>query len=68
MQLLVQDCLDPSRATEIFSVPKRRIFALPRKLYATEIKVDYSTSTVLEAASAPRGKIESVRTHSEVIE
>ena len=30
MQLLVQNCLDPSRATEIFSVPKRRIFALPK--------------------------------------
>ena len=28
MQLLVQNCLDPSRATEIFSVLKRRIFAL----------------------------------------
>ena len=27
MQLLV---LDPSHATEIFSVPKRRIFALPK--------------------------------------
>ena len=28
MQLLVQNCLDrPSRATEIVSVPKRRIFA-----------------------------------------
>ena len=30
MQLLVQNRLDPSRATEIFSVPKRRIFALPK--------------------------------------
>ena len=30
MQLLVQNCLDPCRATEIFSVPKRRIFALPK--------------------------------------
>ena len=30
MQLLVQICLDPSRATEIFSVPKQRIFALPK--------------------------------------
>ena len=30
MLLLVQNCLDPSRATEIFSVPKRRIFALPK--------------------------------------
>ena len=30
MQLLVQNCLDPTRATEIFSVPKRRIFALPK--------------------------------------
>ena len=30
MQLLVQNCLDPSRATEIFSLPKRRIFALPK--------------------------------------
>ena len=30
MHLLVQNCLDPSRATEIFSVPKRRIFALPK--------------------------------------
>ena len=41
MQLLVQSCLDPSRANEIFSVPKRWIFTLP-KLYATKIKVDYS--------------------------
>ena len=41
MQLLVQNCLDLFRATEIFSVPKRQIFAL-QKLYATEIKVDYS--------------------------
>ena len=30
MQLFVQNCLDPSRATEIFSVPKRRIFAFPK--------------------------------------
>ena len=30
MQLLVQNCLDPSRATEIFSILKRRIFALPK--------------------------------------
>ena len=30
MQLLVQKCLDPCCATEIFSVPKRRIFALPK--------------------------------------
>ena len=30
MQLLVQNRLDPSRATDIFSVPKRRIFALPK--------------------------------------
>ena len=30
MQLLVQNCLDPSRATEIFSVPKRQIFAFPK--------------------------------------
>ena len=30
MQLLVQNCLDPSCATEIFSVPKRRIFAIPK--------------------------------------
>ena len=38
MQLLVQNFLDPSRATEFF-VPKRRIFAWP-KIYSTEIKVD----------------------------
>ena len=30
MQLLVQNCLGPSRATEIFSAPKRRIFSLPK--------------------------------------
>ena len=30
MQLLVQNCLDPSRATEIFSVPKRWMFASPK--------------------------------------
>ena len=30
MQLLVQNYLDPSRATEIFFAPKRRIFALPK--------------------------------------
>ena len=30
MQLLVQNCLDPSRATEIFSVLKRQIFSLPK--------------------------------------
>ena len=44
MQLLVRNRLDPSRATEIFSVTKRRFFAsaLYRKLHATEIKVDYS--------------------------
>ena len=30
MQLLVQNFLDLSRATEIFSVPKRQIFALPK--------------------------------------
>ena len=30
MQLLVQNRLDPSRATEIFSVPKRRIFAFAK--------------------------------------
>ena len=41
MRLLVQNGLDPSRATEIFSVPKRRIFAF-RKLHDTEIIVDYS--------------------------
>ena len=35
MQLLVKNCLDPSRATKIFSVPKW-------PMYATEIKVDYS--------------------------
>ena len=29
MQLLAQNCLDPSRATEIFSVLKRQIFAFP---------------------------------------
>ena len=40
MQLLVQNCLDPSRATEIFSVPKRRKFALP-KIVRYQIKVDY---------------------------
>ena len=42
MQLLVQNRLDidPSRATEIFSVPKRRIFALP-KIVRYWIKVDY---------------------------
>ena len=30
MQLNVQNSQDPSRATEVFSVPKRRIFALPK--------------------------------------
>ena len=30
MQLLVQNYLDPSRTTEIFFAPKRRIFALPK--------------------------------------
>ena len=30
MQLLVQSCLDPSRATEIFSVPNQRIFLKPK--------------------------------------
>ena len=41
MQLLVQNCLDPSRATEI-SPYRNGEFSLYRKLYATEIKVDYS--------------------------
>ena len=41
MQLLVQNCLDLSHATEIFSVPKRRIFALP-KIVRHRNKVDYS--------------------------
>ena len=40
LQLLV---LDPSRAAEIFSVYRNGEFSLSRKLYATEIKVDYST-------------------------
>ena len=30
MRLFVQNGLDPSRATEIFSVPKRQIFALSK--------------------------------------
>ena len=30
MQLLIQSCLDPSHATEIFSLPNRRIFSLPK--------------------------------------
>ena len=30
MQLLVQNRLDPSRATKIFSLTKRRIFTLPK--------------------------------------
>ena len=42
MQLLVQNCPDPSRATEIFFVPKQRFF-LYQKMYATEIKADHSS-------------------------
>ena len=30
MQLLAQNCLDPSRVTEIVSVPKRQNFAFPK--------------------------------------
>ena len=45
MQLLVQNCLDPSRATEIFSVPKRRIFALPKIVrYRNKSGLQYSTA------------------------
>ena len=47
MQLLVQNCLDPSRATEIFSVLKRRILTLPKIVRNTEIKVDCSEQTKL---------------------
>ena len=43
MQLLVQNCLDPSRATAIFSVPKRRIFALPKIVhYRNESGLQYT--------------------------
>ena len=45
MQLLVQNCLDPSRATEIFSVPKRRIFALPKIVrYRNKSGLQYTTT------------------------
>ena len=43
MQLFVQNCLDPSRATEIFSVPKRPIFALPKIVrYRNKSGLQYS--------------------------
>ena len=39
-----QKCLDPSRATEIFSVPKRRIFALPKIVrYRNKSGLQYSS-------------------------
>ena len=47
MQLLVQNYLDPSRATEIFFVPKRRIFALPKI-------VRYRNKSGLQYAETPQ--------------
>ena len=46
MQLLVQNCFDPSRATEIFSVPKRRIFALPKTVrYRNKCGLQYARTS-----------------------
>ena len=45
MQLFVQNCLDPFRATEIFSVPKRQIFALPKIVrYRNKSGLQYSNA------------------------
>ena len=41
MQLLAKTCLDPSRATEIFSITNLQIFSLP-KVVRYRNKVDYS--------------------------
>ena len=47
MQLLVQNCLDPSHATEIFPVPKRRIFALPKIVrYRNKSGLQYTTYSI----------------------
>ena len=45
MQLLVQSCLDPYHATEIFFVPNRRIFPLPKIVrYRNKSGLQYSNS------------------------
>ena len=47
MQLLVQNCLGPSHATEIFSAPKRRIFALPKIVrYRNRSGLQYTVNVV----------------------
>ena len=58
MQLLVNfDCLGSSHFTEIFSV-RNGEFSVYQKLYATEIKVDYSdhvsaVQTIVQCCQQP---------------
>ena len=54
MQLLVQNRLDPSRATEIFFVPKRRFFALPKIVrYRNKSGLQYIESRAMDLRQDP---------------